>query len=156
MASYSLIIPLIGPSTKFQPVYVDDVALAVEKVFKDSTFHGVFELGGPEIITLKETIEKMLVVIRRKRLLLSIPFGPANLIARLFSIINGVSFRIVKPPFTVDNVRQLKTDNVVCKTEKSFKDLGIKPQNLDTILPLYLFAFRPYGQYNDVTRKEEK
>ena len=156
MASYSLILPLIGASTKFQPVYVDDVALAVEKVLKDSRLTGVFELGGPEIITLKETIEKMLIVIRRKRFLISIPFGPANFLAIIFNVMRKLSLGIVKPPFTVDNVRQLKKDNIVCKKEKSFEDLGIKPQNIDTIIPLYLYAFRPYGQYSDITTSADR
>ena len=156
IASYSFIVPLIGPNTKFQPVYVDDVALAVEKVLKDKTLKGVFELGGPQIMTLKETIKNMLIVVRRKRILLSIPFGPANLIASIFTAMNKLSLGIVKPPFTVDNVQQLKTDNIVCKMEKSFEDLGIKPQNIDTIIPLYLYAYRPYGQYNDLTSSAKK
>ena len=156
IASYSLIVPLIGPSTKFQPVYVDDVALAVEKVLKDSILSGVFELGGPQIMTLKQAINKMLLVIRRKRILLSIPFGPANLIARVFTTISKLSLGLVKPPFTVDNVQQLKTDNIVCKMERSFEDLDIKPQNIDTIIPLYLYSYRPYGQYNEITTSAKK
>ena len=151
LASYSLIVPLIGPSTKFQPVYVDDIALAIEKILKDSSLTGVFELGGPEIMTFKEIIKKTLIVIRRRRFLFSIPFGIANFIAHIFNIIKKLSFGIVKPPFTVDNIHDLKRDSTVCKEEKSFEDLGINPQNIDTIIPLYLYAFRPYGQYNDIT-----
>jgi NADH dehydrogenase len=156
IASYSLIVPLIGPNTKFQPVYVDDVAQAVEKVLKDKTLKGVFELGGPQIMTLKETINKMLIVIRRKRILLSIPFGPANLIASIFTVMHKLSIGIVKPPFTVDNVQQLKIDNIVSEMEKSFEDLDIIPQNIDTIIPLYLYAYRPYGQYNDIISSAKK
>jgi NADH dehydrogenase len=156
MASYSLIVPLIGQSTKFQPVYVDDVALAVEKVLEDSSLIGVFELGGPEIFTFRETIEKMLLVVRRKRFVLAIPFSLAHLMASGFTLINRLSLGLVKPPFTVDNVEQLKTDNIVGKTQKSFEDLGIKPKNIDTIIPLYLYSFRPYGQYNDITRSADK
>ena len=62
----------------------------------------------------------------------------------------------MKPPFTVDNVHQLKNDNVVSEKESSFKDLDIKPQNVDTIIPLYLYSFRPYGQYNDITASAKK
>ena len=156
IAASSLIVPLIGANTRFQPVYVDDVAMVVEKVLADSILTGVFELGGPEIMSLKEMIARMLVVIRRKRVLLSIPFGPANLIASVFSIINKASFGIMKPPFTVDNVHQLKSDNIVSEKESSFKDLDIKPQNVDTIIPLYLYSFRPYGQYNDITTSAKK
>jgi NADH dehydrogenase len=156
IASYSLIVPLIGPSTKFQPVYVDDVALAVEKVLLDPSLSGVFELGGPEILSFRQIIEKLFIVIRRKRLILAIPFGLANLIATVFTLINKLSLGVMKPPFTVDNVQQLKTDNIVCETQRSFEDLGIKPQNIDTIIPLYLYAFRPYGQYNDITSSAEK
>lgn len=156
IASYSLVIPLIGQSTKFQPVYVDDVALAVEKVLEDASLNGVFELGGPQIMTLEETIKKMLLVIRRKRMLLNIPFGLAKLIAGIFTLMNKLSLGIVKPPFTVDNVEQLKVDNTVSKTERSFEDLAIKPQSLDTIIPLYLYAYRPYGQYNEITSSAKK
>ena len=151
MATYSVILPLIGSGTSFQPVYVDDVALAVEKVVTNPRLTGIFELGGPEIITFKETISKMLKVIRRKRIIFNIPFVLATLIARIFSIMNNLSLGIVKSPFTVDNVQQLKMDNIVCVSESSFEDLGIKPQDIDTIIPLYLYAFRPYGQYNDIT-----
>jgi NADH dehydrogenase len=87
---------------------------------------------------------------------LAIPFGLANLIATVFTLINKLSLGVMKPPFTVDNVQQLKTDNIVCETQRSFEDLGIKPQNIDTIIPLYLYAFRPYGQYNDITSSAEK
>ena len=156
LAGYSLIIPLIGKNTKFQPVYVDDIAQAVEKIALNKNLKGIFELGGPEILTFKELIKKMLTVIRRKRLILSIPFQIANLMATGFEIINKVTLGLSPLPFTKDNVEQLKLDNVINNTEYSFTDLNIKPQNIDTVIPLYLYSYRPHGQYNEVTKSADE
>lgn len=152
LAVYSLAIPLIGEHTKFQPVYVDDVAQAVEKIAFEKNLKGIFELGGPEIFTFKELIKKMLIVIRRKRLIFSIPFQIANIMASGFEIVNKITLGLSPLPFTKDNIEQLKLDNVISNREYSFKDLNIKPQNIDTVIPLYLYSYRPHGQYNEVTK----
>ena len=152
LAAYSLFIPIIGKNTKFQPVYVDDVAQAVEKIAIKKNLKGIFELGGPEILTFKELIKKMLIVVRRKRLIFSIPFQIAKVMASGFEIINKITLGLSPIPFTKDNVEQLKLDNVISNSEYSFKDLNIKPQNIDTVIPLYLYSYRPHGQYNEVTQ----
>ena len=156
MSSFSIILPVIGDSTRFQPVYVDDLAKAAEKVLIDKRARGVFEIGGPEVLTHRETIEKMLEVVRRKRLIIKIPFKMAALMAKTFGYINFMTLGLIKPPFTEDNVRELKSDNVVGEKVKSLKDLKIKPKTVDSIIPTYLYAYRPYGQYNRVNETSEK
>ncbi len=156
MALLSPFLPIIGSNTKFQPVYVDDIALAIEKIISRKNIQGVFELGGPEVLTFKSLIKKMLFVIRRKRIILNIPFNLARFIATITQLINKGTLGLAPLPFTQDNVLQLQVDNVVSGQTKSFKELGIKPQNIDTIIPLYLFSYRPHGQYNEITQSAKK
>ena len=156
MAVYSFIIPVIGGNTKVQPVYVDDVALAVEKIIMKKDFCGIIELGGPETFSFNDLIKKILVVIRRKRIILRIPPTTANLMAMTFEFFKKITLGFAPLPFTRDNVLQLKVDNVVSTDGNSFKELDIEPKNVDTIIPLYLFSYRPHGQYNDVTKSANK
>ena len=156
IASYSAVIPLIGEHTRFQPVFVDDLAKAVEKTLIDKKVKGIFEIGGPEILTHKQNIQKMLDVVRRKRIIVSVPFKLATIMATAFGYIKTISFGIFKPPFTIDNVKQLKVDNIVGKKAKSLKDLQIAPKTIDSIIPTYLYPFRPYGQYNEITEISKK
>ena len=156
LASYSFLVPLIGSNTKFQPVYVDDVASAVEKISTEKSLTGIFELGGPEILSFKKMIQKMLKIIRRKRLIVSLPLNIAKFIAIFFELTSKLTVGLFPIPFTQDNVTQLKVDNVVSNKAKTFKDLGIKPQNIDTILPLYLYSYRPHGQYYEITQSAKK
>ena len=156
LATYSFLVPLIGSNTKFQPVYVDDVASAVEKISTEKSLNGIFELGGPEILSFKQMIQKMLNIIRRKRLIINLPLNIAKLIAIFFELSSKLTVGLFPIPFTLDNVTQLTVDNVVSDREKTFKDLGIKPQNIDTIIPMYLYSYRPHGQYNDITQSANK
>tara|TARA_Y200000002_G_scaffold290066_1_gene244158 strand:- start:2440 stop:3435 length:996 start_codon:yes stop_codon:yes gene_type:complete len=156
LATYSPFLPLIGKSTQFQPVYVDDVALAIEKIATEKELIGIFELGGPEILTFEKLIKKMLFVIRRNRLILTIPFGIANLMATVFELIQNLSFGLLPLPFSKDNVQQLRNHNIVFEGNNSFNDLGIKPKDIDTIIPLYLYSYRPHGQFNDITNSAKK
>ena len=108
MAMISPVLPLIGGGeTRFQPVYVGDVADAVLKCLDDPATAGrTYELGGPKIYSFRELIELLLAEIRRKRLLIDLPFGLAAFQARLMSILPN-------PPLTPDQVELLKRDNVV-------------------------------------------
>jgi uncharacterized protein YbjT (DUF2867 family) len=142
MAMISPVLPLIGGGeTRFQPVYVGDVADAVVRVIDDSTTAGrTYELGGPKVYTLRELTELLLEEIRRKRLLVSLPFGAAALQARLFSLLPN-------PPLTPDQVEMLKRDNVVSSGALSLEALGITPTAVEAILPTYLDRFRRGGWY---------
>jgi uncharacterized protein YbjT (DUF2867 family) len=143
MATISPILPLIGGGhTRFQPVYVGDVADAVVKCLDDPTAAGrTYELGGPKVYTFRELIELVLGEIRRKRLLVDLPFGLAAIQARLMSILPN-------PPLTPDQVELLKRDNVVSSGALTFAALGIAPTAVEGVLPSYLDRFRRGGWYD--------
>jgi uncharacterized protein YbjT (DUF2867 family) len=142
MATISPVLPLIGGGhTRFQPVYVGDVADAVLKCLDDPTMAGrTYELGGPKVYTFRELIELMLGEIRRKRSLVDLPFGLAAIQARLMSILPN-------PPLTPDQVELLKRDNVVSSGALTLAALGIAPTAVEGVLPSYLDRFRRGGWY---------
>ena len=142
MATISPVLPLIGGGhTRFQPVYVGDVADAVLKCLDDPTTAGrTYELGGPKVYTFRELIELMLGEIRRKRLLVDLPFGLAAIQARLMSLLPN-------PPLTPDQVELLKRDNVVSSGALTLAALGITPTAVEGVLPSYLDRFRRGGWY---------
>lgn len=147
MARFSPALPLLGNGvTKFQPVYVCDVAEAVAKaVDGDLAAGSIYELGGPEQKSFKECLELMLEVTRHSRALLPIPFPIASAMGKIFQVLPGA-------PFTEDQVELLKTDNVVSdaavKDSRTLEGIGIKPATLASILPTYLDRFREHGQYD--------
>ena len=146
MAQISPILPLIGGGdTKFQPVYVGDVARAVSMAVDGDVEHGsVWELGGPETLSFKQCMERMLEVIGRKRLMVSIPFALAKLIGQ-------VAQYAPDAPLTSDQVEMMKSDNVVSQDAqdggKTLAQLGITAASMMSILPQYLIRFRKHGQF---------
>ena len=143
MAMVSPMLPLIGGGhTRFQPVYVGDVADAVLKCLDDPATAGrLYELGGPKIYTFRELVELLLAEIRRKRLLIDLPFGLAAFQARLMSILPS-------PPLTPDQVELLKRDNVVTSGAMTLAALDIAPTAVEAIVPTYLDRFRRGGWYD--------
>ena len=139
-------LPLIGDGkTRFQPVFVGDVAAAIVAAAEERAPPAtVYELGGPEVKTFRELLELMLRVIGRGRLLVPLPFALARLQAFFLEF-------LPKPPLTRDQVRLLERDNVVSpKAERegrTLKGLGFAPTSLEAILPSYLWRFRKTGQY---------
>ncbi|MEC5291493.1 complex I NDUFA9 subunit family protein [Aurantimonas sp. C2-6-R+9] len=146
MARFSPVLPLIGGGrTRFQPVYVGDVAEAIAATVDGKVAGGrVYELGGPEILTFRELMEEMLAVIARKRRFVTIPFGAAASMARVMRFLPGA-------PLTEDQVRQLRHDNVVSEEAiaegRDLAAFGLKGHTIDAILPTYLVRFRPEGQF---------
>ncbi|MEP2980073.1 MAG: complex I NDUFA9 subunit family protein [Lentilitoribacter sp.] len=144
-------LPLVGGGhTKFQPVYVADVAEAVVKGVVGEIEGGkIYELGGPEVLSFKQCLETMLKVISRSRPLIHLPWAIASLIGSITSLIP-----FIDPPLTEDQVELLKSDNVVSDQAKSegrdLAGMGITPKAVETILPTYLVHFRPSGQYTKV------
>ena len=147
MARMGPVLPVVGGDTKFQPVYVDDVAQAAVKGVLGQAAPGIYELGGPEVASFSDLMQQMLVMIRRRRLVLNLPFWAAKLIAGVSGFGSAMTGGLVKAPLTSDQVKQLKTDNVVAKDAKGFADLGISPTSMEAVLPEYLWAYRPSGQY---------
>jgi len=147
MAQLSPVLPLIGGGvTRFQPVFVGDVAEAVARAVDGEARPGaVYELGGPEIKTFRECLELMLEIIDRKRLLAPVPFGLARLKARFLQLLPN-------PLLTVDQVRLLETDTVVSEAaiaeRRTLEGLGIEPETLAAVLPSYLVMYRPQGEFS--------
>ena len=152
MAKLSPIVPLVGSETKFQPVYVDDLAAAAVKAITENVKPGIYELGGPEVATFKELIVKLMEIIRRKRLIVNVPFFAALIQAYAFDMAQKLSLGLfTNSILTRDQVRSLKSDNVVSSRGKGFKELNIEPIAMDAILEEYLYRHRPYGQYTELT-----
>ncbi|MBK8159940.1 MAG: complex I NDUFA9 subunit family protein [Rhodospirillaceae bacterium] len=143
MAMLSPALPLIGGGhTRFQPVYVADVAAAVERVLEDDGTSGkTYELGGARAYTFRDLLGMMLKEIGRCRLLVPLPFPLAMLKASFLQL-------LPMPLLTVDQVRLLKKDNVVTAGALGFKELGLTPTALEAVLPTYLDKYRPLGYYN--------
>ena len=143
MARISPFVPLIGGGeTRFQPVYVGDVADAAVHALDDPAAAGrTYELGGPKIYTFRALLELVLAEIKRKRRFIDLPFGLAALQARLMAVLPD-------PPLTVDQVEMLKRDNVVSSGALGLEALGITPTAVEAILPTYLDRFRRGGWYD--------
>lgn len=149
MTRFGPVLPVIGADTKFQPVYVDDVAAAAVMGVTGKA-HGIFELGGPDVNSFRELMQQMLGVVRRRRLIVNIPFWAARVMAFGFKVARVLSLGLVRGPVTADQVKNLALDNVVAEDAKGFAALGLQPTALETILPDYLWRFRPSGQYDAI------
>lgn len=146
MAQILPFLPLIGGGkTQFQPVYVGDVADAVMKAVsgRAGDMQGeIFELGGPETVNFREIYEILFEYIGIQRPLIPLPFFIAKMQGAFLSL-------LPKPPLTMDQVESLKTHSIVSGDAKGFEDLNIAPSALDTILPDYLWRYRPGGRFAD-------
>lgn len=144
MAQLSPVLPLIGGGlTRFQPVYVGDVAAAIGKALEDPSCQGrTYELGGPRTYTFKALMELMLREIGRKRLLLPLPWTIAALQAACLEW-------LPVPPLTRDQVKLLKRDNVCSPGAEGFAELGLAPSAIEMILPTYLDRYRRGGRFGN-------
>jgi len=146
MARFLPALPLIGGGeTRFQPVFVGDVAEAVARAVDGNVKPATtYEIGGPEVRTFKQLMEYVLAVTERKRLLVPLPFALAKLQARFLQY-------LPKPPLTPDQVELLKSDNVVSEAAaregRTLKGLGIDATAMETVVPTYLWRFRKAGQF---------
>ncbi|MBC6407770.1 MAG: complex I NDUFA9 subunit family protein [Rhodobacteraceae bacterium] len=158
MARFGPFLPIVGGGTRFQPVYVDDVAQAAVMGLRNSDAHGrsvagIFELGGPEVMTLRALILYMLRVIRRRRLPLDLPFPVAGGMAATLDFVQMISGDLlVNGVLTRDQLCSLRQDNVVAADAKGFADLGLTPTPMAAVVPEYLWRFRPSGQFADIKR----
>lgn len=150
MARLSPVLPLIGGGeTKFQPVYVCDVAEAIARAVDGAVEGGrVYELGGPEVRSFRELLGDMLAVTGRKRLLVPVPWWVAKLQGRILGLLPN-------PLLTADQVEMLKRDNVVsgeARAEgRTLEGIGITPQTMEAVLPDYLWQYRAAGQFTKTT-----
>ena len=127
--------------TKFQPIYVGDVAEAAVRCLFDPAAQGkVYELGGPQVYSFVELMRLVLRETRRRRPLVPVPFWVATAIAAVLDL-------LPVPPLTRDQVAQLTRDNVVTGENPGLEDLGIAPTAAELILPSYLEVYRRGGRY---------
>jgi NADH dehydrogenase len=146
LARISPALPLVGGGlTRFQPVFVGDVASAIADAVDGKTRPGtVYELGGPDVRTFRELMQFVLTTIERKRLLVTLPFFMARAQATVLQY-------FPKPVLTPDQVELLRSDNVVSQAATSeartLQGLGIDPSPIEAIVPSYLWRFRKTGQF---------
>jgi len=149
MAGMGPILPIVGADSRFQPAYVDDVAAAAVMGVEGKAV-GVYELGGPDVQTMRELMHTTLGVVQRRSLVMNIPFWIAKIMATGFKVAQVCSLGIIKAPFTKDQIANLRNDNVVAEGAQGFDALGIRPAAMGAILPDYLWRFRPSGQYAEI------
>lgn len=150
------VLPLIGGGeTKFQPVFVGDVAEAVARAVEGRVPGGrIYELGGPEVKSFRELIVDICKVTDRKPLLVPLPFPLARLQAQILEIVNALTLGLLPDALmlTRDQVKLLESDNVVSAAAvaegRSFEALGIAPVSVDAVVPSYLWRFRKAGQFD--------
>jgi uncharacterized protein YbjT (DUF2867 family) len=152
MARFAPALPLVGADTKFQPVYVDDVAAAAATAVLENVEPGIYELGGPEVASFRSLMEKLLGVIERRRFLVELPFGIARLQGRFLDYLQKISRGLfTNGILTADQVELLRKDNVVSSGARTLADLGIEPTPMESVLEGYLYSYRPHGQYDAIT-----
>lgn len=150
MARFSPVLPLIGGGeTKFEPVYVGDVAEAIARSVDGAVKGGtIYELGGPRIMSFRQCMEEMLATIGRKRILATVPWSLAYMQASVLGLLPN-------PLLTSDQVTLLKTDNVVSAEaeaeRRTLAGIGIQGRSTAAILPTYLWRYRPAGQFSQKT-----
>lgn len=150
MTRFGPILPVVGAQTRFQPVHVDDVARAAVAGVLGAPA-GIYELGGPDVRSLRELMAEMLHVINRRRLVLNLPFWVARIMGAGFDLVQWISGGLVtNRVLTRDQVKNLRRDNVVSPDAKGFADLGIQPTPFAAVIPDYLWRFRPNGQYEAI------
>ncbi|MBI3274730.1 MAG: sugar nucleotide-binding protein, partial [Methylocystis sp.] len=154
MARLLPLLPLVGAKTRFQPVFVGDVAQATALALAGKAAAGAtYELGGPQVKSLRELVEYVLAVTQRHRRLVAIPFGSAKLVAGATQLLRKLSLGLFPKSLSLtgDQVELLRCDNVVSEQAKSagltLEGLGIAPQAIGAIAPAYLYRFRKSGQY---------
>ncbi len=151
MARLTPVLPIIGAETRFQPVYVDDVAAAAAGAVIDGAAPGIYELGGPDVATFQSLIERMLGIIRRRRMIVALPWGLARFQAGILDGVQKLTGGLyTNGLITRDQVQMLKSDNVVSPGAKTFADLGITPIAMEAVLETYLYSYRPSGQYDEI------
>ena len=142
LAEFSPFLPLVGGGkTKFAPIYVGDVAKAIVKALElNNSEPKIYELGGPKNYSFKELMEILLQEIKKKRLLIPIPFWSGKISSYIFQM-------MPKPLLTPDQVEMLKYDNIVSGNYPLLKDFGISGTSIPTILPKYIYRFRKGGEF---------
>jgi uncharacterized protein YbjT (DUF2867 family) len=155
------VLPLVGGGeTKFQPVFVGDVASAIVLAVDGKAKAGkTYELGGPEQKTFRELLEYVCEVTGRKRMLAPLPWPLARIQASVITFVDKITLGLMPDELLItrDQVTLLMSDNVVSDAamaeKRTLSGLGIKPTSIEAVVPSYLWRFRKSGQF-DTARTE--
>lgn len=151
------IVPVVGAKAALQPVYVEDVAQAAVLGVTGAAAPGIYELGGPEVMTMREAQARVVAEVERKRVLLPVPGVIARLVALPFDLIQSLTLGLIENKIlTRDQVRMMGEPNVVGEDARGFEALGIKPTAVDAVIPEYLWPYRPAGQYAAIKNSARK
>ncbi|GGK35082.1 complex I NDUFA9 subunit family protein [Salinarimonas ramus] len=148
------VMPIAAADTRFQPVYVADVAEAIARAM-DGTLKGgtVYELGGPEVLTFREVVEHVLRYTERRRMIVTLPGRLARMQAALTETLDKITMGLIPDEIvlTRDQLKMLEVDNVVSEAAKAqgrtLEGMGISPTSVEAIVPSYLRRFRRFGQF---------
>lgn len=145
------ILPLPGANAEMQPVYVEDVACAALKAASGVAQPGIYELGGPDVMTMREIARLVVDTTGRRRAILGLPNWMAGIMGGVFDAVQWVTGGLVTNRIiTRDQARLLRVPNKVGTGVKGFADLGIEPVAASAVVPEYLWRFRPSGQYDAI------
>lgn len=155
MSRLTPVLPVIGGGSKFQPVYVGDVATAIVSALENPQAAGqTFELGGPRTYTMRELMKYTLAEIDRPRLLIPLPWLFASPLGYTLGLLSKLN-PFAGPPLTGDQVQLLREDNVASSDLPGLSELGVNsPETMEAIAPTYLWRHRPYGQFH--TRSDDE
>ncbi|MCC2978075.1 complex I NDUFA9 subunit family protein [Sphingomonas sp. PL-96] len=133
------VVPVVAPKTRFQPVYVGDVAAATVAALEDPERFGgrTFELGGPDVLTMAELIQQVAALLDRKIRTVELGSGMAGLVAALPGT-----------PITRDQLRMLGHDNVVTAGTDGLAALGVTPTPYESVAPQWLVQYRRNGRFS--------
>jgi NADH dehydrogenase len=157
IAGFGFMVPVVGGKSLLQPVFVDDVAAAAEKAILGNSARGIFELGGPDVKPLTALVNDMLEVTRRRKIVLNLPFFAGSMIGFGLDMAQAVAMGLFHNfILTRDQVRLLKSDTIVSKGAKTLADFGIQATPYKTVIPGYLWRFRPAGEYSAIKESAKK
>ena len=151
MSRMGPVMPVVGGNTRLQPVWVDDVALAGAKAVSGEIAPAIYELGGPEVMTMRQLVRQVLTAVDRRRLVLGMPFWLARIPAALLDFLQWITGGLfTNKILSRDQIKLLRHDNVVSEGALGFADIGIEPTAPGAVIDGYLWRFRPGGQYDAI------
>lgn len=151
LAGFGPLMAIAGGKTKMQPVFVEDVATAAVMGAEGKAEGGIYELGGPDVLTVREIVGQVLQVIHKRRGVINLPFWMAGIVGGAFDLVQTLTGGLLTNRIlTRDQVRLLREDNIVADDARGFDALGIKPTSAMAVIPQYLWRFRRGGQYDDI------
>ena len=151
MSRMGPVMPVVGGNTRLQPVWVDDVALAGAKAVSGEIAPAIYELGGPEVMTMRQLVRQVLTAVDRRRLVIGMPFWLARIPAALLDFLQWITGGLfTNKILSRDQIKLLRHDNVVSEGALGFADIGIEPTAPGAVIDGYLWRFRPGGQYDAI------